>query len=159
MKKTMIFSFIVVMVMGIVAFNDHSATLVSTVNYQDSFALERKQFIDEIKNDLKGVNTERADSIFKNLKLFKGEAGLKLTHFLGVMNYWGRALGVSCTYCHDPKNWASENLMTKETARGMFELRQQINKQISLNIKGLNEVKPLVNCGTCHQGKPIPNMD
>lgn len=159
MKKAMIISFMVAMVTGLAAFNDHSTTGVPLLNYQDSLALERKHYINEIKDALKDNHIERADSIFKNLKIFEGKSGLKLNHFLGVMNYWGRALGVSCTFCHDPQNWASDEKKTKETARGMFELRQIINKQISLNIKGLATVKPLVNCGTCHQGKAIPKTD
>jgi len=99
-----------------------------------------------------------ADSVFNNVNTFTGNQSIKATHFLAVMNYWGEALGISCSGCHNTKDWASDEKSEKNIARGMYKLRQIINKEISINIENEAKIKPLVNCGTCHRGNKIPQQ-
>ncbi|MGB8193297.1 MAG: c-type cytochrome [Chitinophagaceae bacterium] len=123
---------------------------------QDSLTAERQRYFDEILNSLKGRENTQADSVFRNLKTFTGPASVKVTHFLGIMRYWGASLGVSCTHCHNTADWSSDEKQAKLIARDMFAMRQTINGQILKNIKGLQSETPRVNCRTCHGGKLLP---
>jgi len=79
-----------------------------------------------------------------------------VSHLTGIMLYWGKAIGVSCTYCHNVNDWASDEKREKLIARDMYNLRQTINGQLLKNIANLQSQSPKINCGTCHRGKPIP---
>jgi hypothetical protein len=156
MKKLIILSVFILCIAAVLSFQDDPKATVVKQNGQDSLAMERERYTKEILATIQGKESETASAVFKNVKTFNEKQGIKATHFLAVMNYWGEALGVSCTHCHNTNDWASDEKQTKNMARGMYELRQIINKQISFEIEDLKEVKPLVNCGTCHGGKAIP---
>lgn len=125
---------------------------------EDSLAADRKKFISSILDSLKGKESTAADSVFRNLQTFTPEHRLKVTHLLAVMNYWGEALGVSCNYCHNTHDWASDDLRTKRIARDMYAMRQTINGEILKKIKDLKSNPAMVNCGTCHNGKTLPKQ-
>jgi len=40
----------------------------------------------------------------------------------------------------------------------MHGIRQLVNDKLR-TIQGLQSEQPLINCGTCRQGKPLPNSD
>src|SRR5437762_10309015 len=101
MKKILIVACIIICIVGILSFqNDQSSTLVNQTG-MDSLAAERERFTNKILDNIKGKESEMADSVFKNIQIFKEKESLKASHFLAVMNYWGEALGVSCTHCHN----------------------------------------------------------
>jgi len=156
MKKLLVMSFVVVLSLVILSFGESRQPGLSKQNSTDSLKDERKRYIKEILDSIKGKESFMADSVFRNVSTFTGNQSIKATHFLAVMNYWGEALGVSCDACHNTKNWASDEKNEKNIARGMYNLRQIINKDISINIENEGKIKPLVNCGTCHRGKKIP---
>jgi len=156
MKKLAVMSFVVIFSLVILSFGDSRQSLLLKQNTSDSLEDERQRYIKEILDSIKGKESFMADSVFKNVHTFTGNQRIKATHFLAVMNYWGEALGVSCNACHNTKNWASEEKQEKDIARGMYKLRQIINKEISINIENEGKIKPLVNCGTCHRGNKIP---
>jgi len=156
MKKLAVMSFVVIFSLVILSFGDSRQSLLLKQNTSDSLEGERQRYIKEILDSIKGKESFMADSVFKNVHTFTGNQRIKATHFLAVMNYWGEALGVSCNACHNTKNWASEEKQEKDIARGMYNLRQIINKEISINIENEGKIKPLVNCGTCHRGNKIP---
>jgi hypothetical protein len=58
------------------------------------------------------------------------------------------ALGVQCEHCHDTDDFAKDT-KNKETARGMFKMTAEINKEF---FKG--EMR--VGCITCHNGQKEP---
>lgn len=159
MKKIVITAFLIICIIGMLSFqsNLQSNTVKQTVI--DSLAAEREKFTNEILATISGKESEMANTVFRNIKTFKGKEGLKVNHFLGVMNYWGEALGISCTHCHNTNDWASDEKQAKKIARGMYTLRQIINKQISFKIETHKEIKPLVNCGTCHRGNKTPKEE
>ena len=156
MKKWIILSGISACVIGILAFQNATSPIVIKQTNIDSLAAERERLTQEVLASIKGHEADMANTLFKNVKTLSGKEGIKATHFLAVMNYWGEALGVSCTHCHNTGDWSSDEKPAKITARGMYALRHIINKQISLEVEGLSTVKPLVNCGTCHRCKTIP---
>lgn len=156
MKKLAVMSFVVVISLVILSFGKSRQSLFLKQNSSDSLKDERQRYIKEIRDSIKGKESFMADSVFKNVNTFTGSQSIKATHFLAVMNYWGEALGVSCNACHNTSNWASDEKQEKNIARGMYNLRQIINKEISINIENEGKIKPLVNCGTCHRGNKIP---
>lgn len=127
--------------------------------FTDTLQTERDFYMQQVLNSIKGKEKLDADSVFKDLKTFKGVRGFSAEHFLLMMNFgWGKGLGVSCGFCHNTKDWSSEIKPQKEIARQMYGLRTLIND----NLKQINnlQVNPArVNCFTCHRGKIIPVED
>ena len=158
MKKLAAMSFIVVFSLLILSFGENTRPQSLIENATDSLKDERRRYIKEILESIKGKESVTADSVFKNVNTFTGNQSIKATHFLAVMDYWGEALGVSCNGCHNTNDWASDEKNEKNVARGMYNLRQIINKEISINIENEGKIKPLVNCGTCHRGNKIPQQ-
>ena len=156
MKNIAVISVIVVLSLIIVSYGDSRQSPSPKQNTADTLETERQRYIQEILNNIKGKESSMADSVFRKIKTFTGNQSIKATHFLAVMNYWGEALGVSCTSCHNAKDWSSDEKKEKNIARGMYNLRQIINKEISISIESEDKIKPLVNCGTCHRGHLTP---
>jgi hypothetical protein len=61
-------------------------------------------------------------------------------------------LGVECSHCHAPGNFASDDLAAKKTARDMMEMTIAINRD-----HFPDATQPVVSCVTCHRGslKPV----
>lgn len=127
---------------------------------EDSLEKDRLKFMNEVMASIKGKEKWRADSVFKNLKVIIGESSVSAEHFLWMMNWgWSAELGVSCSHCHVAGLWESDTLPAKDIARGMWNMRVKINKEILPAITGLNyDNNPKVTCITCHRGKPIPEV-
>jgi hypothetical protein len=159
MKKVAVMSIVIVLSLLILSFEESKQPLSLKRNTVDSLKDERQRYIKGILDSIKGKESFMADSVFKNINTFSGNQSIKATHFLAVMNYWGEALGVGCNACHNTKDWASDEKREKNIARGMYNLRQIINKEISINIENEGKIKPLVNCGTCHRGNKVPQDD
>jgi Photosynthetic reaction centre cytochrome C subunit len=156
MKKTVVFSGLLI---SILIFSmTHSGANKKTVSPEDSLAADRMKYMNLVMASIKGKEKMRADSVFKNLQVIKGTSSISAEHLLWMMNWeWSTKLGVSCSYCHSIGNWESDSLGTKDIARGMWNMRVQINKEILPKITGRNyEKNPKVTCITCHRGKPIP---
>ena len=145
MKKFAVMSFVVIFSLIILSFGESRQRLPASQNTIDSLKDERRRFIKEILDSIKGKESVIADSVFKNVNTFTGNQSIKATHFLAVMDYWGEALGISCSGCHNTRDWASDEKKEKNIARGMYDLRQIINKEISIKIENEGRIKPLVN--------------
>ena len=127
--------------------------------FTDTLEAERNFYMQQVLNSIKGKEKLNADSVFKDLKTFKGVKNFTAEHFLLMMNIgWGKGLGISCTYCHNPGNWASEEKPQKEIARQMYGLRRIINDNLK-QINNLHDNPARVNCFTCHRGKILPVED
>ena len=89
-----------------------------------------------------------AGEVFKNIKVLQDVPAYKL---LDGMSYITDALGVRCEFCHNTRDFASDQKRTKRTARRMMQMLFAINKD---NFNG----RPAVSCYTCHQGhhEPLP---
>ena len=126
---------------------------------EDSLDADRMKWMKEVLNSIKGKEKWPADSVFRNLKVIKGKSTISAEHLLLMMNYgWSKELGISCSYCHIPGKWDSDSLPPKNIARGMWNMRQQINGEILPRITGKDYWgNPKVSCVTCHRGEPIPS--
>ena len=94
-----------------------------------------------------------------------------------LMETWEGSLGVHCDTCHtaDPKNigpngrprlnFADDSKPKKDTARLMFKMTEDINKNYVSMVGETGAPPAQVTCGTCHRGhlKPeafvIPDED
>ena len=86
-----------------------------------------------------------AEQAFKNIKVIKD---MRAGQLQGAMNFMAASLGVDCTYCHTPPAMEKDDKATKQTARRMLAMVNEINKNFG--------DKTVVNCATCHRGKPKP---
>jgi len=86
-----------------------------------------------------------AEQAFKNIKVIKSMPAGQLQ---GAMNFIAASLGVDCSYCHTPPAMEKDDKPTKETARRMLAMVNEINKNF--------DDKTVVNCATCHRGKTKP---
>ena len=119
----------------------------------DSFVAERDSMIKLIIEDLGERKNAPAESVFKNLKVFKG---LPAERMLGAMNNFSRALGVSCRHCHVPGHWRDEDKKPKELARQMMKMSGAINDEYLSKMDFGEGEKPRVSCMTCHRGEVEP---
>ncbi len=112
----------------------------------------------KLREQIKGHEKEPAPQVFKNIKVMTGTTAERL---LAVMEFgFARSLGVDCTHCHIPDNWAAEDKPEKQITRDMSAMNTTINKELLKNIKNLKSQNPIVNCTTCHRGevKPATNL-
>jgi photosynthetic reaction center cytochrome c subunit len=155
MKKIYLILFIVFLVWTSIGFSGTGNERPKS--FSDSLADEREKFLRQILDSLKGKENRSADSVFKNIRTFRGAGSIPVKHLLAVMDYWGEALSVNCTYCHNSQNWASDELKDKRIARDMYRMRDVINKELLPQMKDLSTSTSRVNCTTCHHGSPIPD--
>ncbi|MBI3718419.1 MAG: c-type cytochrome [Sphingobacteriales bacterium] len=155
MKKLLVLLLMATIITTIFSFSKHVIKPVASQD-KDSIAREREKYFKEVMAVIKDRKDLGCDSVFSNIKTFTGTQKVKAEHMLWIMSYWGEALGVSCTHCHNPANWASDEKQTKQIARDMYQLRVTVNEDILKNIKGLQSKTPRINCGTCHQGHILP---
>ena len=93
-----------------------------------------------------GYQEKTAEQVYKNIESFKG---MPASHLDGAMSFMSASLGVGCDYCHTD-SWESDARAAKQNARRMIEMTQKINKENY----GVNW--GVVNCYTCHKGRPHP---
>lgn len=79
-----------------------------------------------IMRSIAGHENQPAESVFKNIKIFKGVPAGRLVNIMN--NGFGRSLGVSCGFCHVPGKWDLDDKEEKNTARLMFAMVQTINR-------------------------------
>jgi hypothetical protein len=119
---------------------------------QDSLNAERDKAVKGVLETIKGKELVAADSVFKNIKVLKGQSAEKM---LNIMNSWSKAMGTGCNGCHDMKDYASDKKDEMETARAMVGMTQTLNTDLLQKIKGLEKEK--VGCITCHRGRKHPD--
>ncbi len=108
-----------------------------------------------VMRSIAGRENQPAESVFKNIKIFKGVPAGRLVNIMN--NGFGRSLGVSCGFCHVPGKWDLDDKEEKNTARLMFAMVQTINRDyISKVPRDSTGPQPVVNCFTCHRGEPRP---
>src|SRR5436853_7216015 len=114
MKKSIVVAILSIAMVSFVSVSS-STTAIQRPAYVDSFEEERTKYMNEVLESIKEKESMNADSVFKNLQLFKGTKNFTARHFVQMMNYgWAKGLGVSCTYCHTPGKWEAEDKKTKQ---------------------------------------------
>jgi hypothetical protein len=107
-----------------------------------------------ILRSIAGHENEPAESVFKNIKIFKGVPAGRLVNIMNLG--FGRSLGVSCGFCHVPGKWDLDDKEEKNTARLMFAMVQTINRDYMSKLPNDRSGPPVVNCSTCHRGNSRP---
>jgi hypothetical protein len=93
----------------------------------------------------------------RNITLYKNAAAGRILRIMELG--FSRSLGVTCTHCHVPGQWESEEKTTKQTARAMSRMVTTINSELLKQIPNLRSTNPLINCTTCHRGQTRPALE
>jgi Photosynthetic reaction centre cytochrome C subunit len=109
-------------------------------------AARQKELLDGIRERIKGRENEPAEKVFRNIELLRGKPASRLP---GMMSALTGLLGVTCTTCHVPGRFESEELGPKRTAREHFKMQSALNKEY---FGGANAIS----CWTCHRGAARP---
>jgi photosynthetic reaction center cytochrome c subunit len=126
-------------------------------NLSDSLEKDRAKYIGQVMAQIKGKENLPVDSVFKNIKLFKGFPASRL---LAIMNIgFSKSLGVSCGHCHNTTDFSSDEKKQKDITRQMSAMSKEINNNLLKNIKGLQSDPAVINCTTCHRGEIKPALD
>jgi len=107
-----------------------------------------------VLRSIAGRETQPAESVFKNIKIFKSIPAARLVNIMNLG--FGRSLGVSCGFCHVIDKWDLDDKEEKSTALLMFAMVQTINKDYISKVPSDRGELPVVNCFTCHRGNPRP---
>ena len=97
-----------------------------------------------------GNEGPRASQLYKNVKVLGDLSGGQFTRLMVSMSNW-IAPEQSCTYCHNPANFADDSLYTKVVARRMLQMTRFINTEWKQHVAETG-----VTCYTCHRGQPVP---
>jgi len=95
---------------------------------------------------------------FTNLQILPQD--IEKQTLLDLMGKYRSALGVSCSYCHvggEKMDYVSDEKDTKQIARRMMVITQQINATLMPDLK--HTPVPEVTCATCHHRLTQPNSN
>jgi hypothetical protein len=102
---------------------------------------------------------QRGPQAPRNLKVLPQNTDLR-----AVMHEYTADLGVNCEFCHtavDPVTHrgdrASDANPTKEVARYMIQMTDDLNGKYLAQIKDRHDTNPIT-CGTCHRGEKHPSV-
>jgi hypothetical protein len=125
----------------------------------DTSEFDQEKALAMLREEIKGKEDQPASEVFKNIKMMKQVPAGRL---LRIMEFgFSRSLGVTCTHCHNPNNFADEDKRQKQITRDMMEMASKINNELIPAIENLDSEKPMINCTTCHRGevKPALNLE
>ena len=129
----------------------------SAVSAADAAPQSDSELIAALRKQIQGKEKQPAETVFKNIQILKGKPAGALLSIMDI-GYRG-SLGVRCSYCHDPQNWASDDKSGKRVAREMSNMTRDINEKYLKSIQGLKSETPVVNCTTCHRGQEKPALN
>ena len=92
----------------------------------------------------------KAGAVYKNVKVLNNISAAQFSAFMVSMTSWV-APKEGCSYCHNVQNFADDSLYTKNVARRMIQMNQNINGNWSDHVKNTG-----VTCYTCHRGNNVP---
>lgn len=125
--------------------------------FGDTTEFDRQKALERLRDEIKGREDRPSGEVFKNIKVMKQVPAGRL---LRIMEFgYSRSLGVNCTHCHNPKNFADEDKRQKQITREMMAMVGKINSELLSNIENLESDQPTVNCTTCHRGEVKPAIN
>lgn len=113
------------------------------------------RFVQQVMTTIKGHEQEPAGTVFKNVKYLQNTPAER---FLRIMNGgYAKALGVTCTHCHEEGDFASDAKRPKRAAREMQVMHRSINTQLQ-EMKELKDDpdRRAISCISCHRGTLDP---
>lgn len=93
----------------------------------------------------------RSSQVFQNVKVLGDTSVAEFTRLMTAMTEWVSPKE-GCNYCHNPENFADDNIYTKIVSRRMLEMNMHINSEWKTHVAETG-----VTCYTCHRGQPVPN--
>jgi hypothetical protein len=118
---------------------------------------DQARAVAELMKKIEGKEDRPATEVFMNVQQYKGVTAGRL---LRIMDFgFTRSLGVTCTHCHVPGDWESDDKPAKQIAREMSRMVGAINADYLKKIPDLNSTNPSVNCTTCHRGQKRPALE
>ncbi len=121
----------------------------------DTTAEARHQLVQELLNRLGDRDTLPVDSVY-DVEVIDGS--MPARKFLALMDSYGAALGVNCTYCHVPGRYSREDSVQKEVTRKMVTMMDTINVHFLGTIRNLSDTGVRIDCVTCHRGHIRPTL-
>lgn len=147
--------FIIIGISSFVSISTTSKKDHAAITWKDTLMADREKYIKLYKDSIRGKENMAADSVFKNIKVLKGKSAEQV---LSIMNVWGHALGVTCKFCHDMNNFASEKPRNHQRTVEMIDLTNQLNKELLANLKTFRQ--PVVmGCISCHNEMKEPPQE
>jgi len=119
-------------------------------------AFSQEETLARLRGLIAGREEEPAEEVFDSIEVLEGVPAGRLLRIMELG--YSRSLGVTCTHCHDPKNFASDEKAEKWTARGMARLVARLNGELLPAIVESEGGEPTVNCTTCHRGEKKPAL-
>lgn len=123
----------------------------------DSLMADRVRHARAVVASIAGRENEPAGQVFKNLKRLENVPAIRIPAIMNTA--YAKSLGVSCSHCHIPDDYASDAKPQKQIARDMAEMMSRLNTQMLAAIPNLKGPNPVVNCTTCHRGSLKPALD
>lgn len=119
-------------------------------------AFSEEAALAKLRGLLEGRESEPAEEVFESIEVLRGVPAGRL---LSIMELgYSRSLGVTCTHCHDPKNYAANGKPAKRTARRMARLVERLNRELLPEAVTTEGSELTVNCTTCHRGEKRPAL-
>ena len=122
----------------------------------DSTSAVRQRIAQRLLAELGPRAALPAESVFTDIRILRGMPAGQLVRIMD--GGFGRALGVTCSHCHEPDDWASDAKPAKRIARGMWAMDRIANQEL----RAIPDVsaQAVINCTTCHGGrvKPVSNL-
>lgn len=119
-------------------------------------AAHAQEQLSHMLEDIKGKEDMPAESVYKNIKIFKGMPAKQVPAIM-VMGFQ-RNIGMGCLGCHVRGDMASDDKANKRLARDMWEMSKDLNNRVLPAMKDIEGSTPVVNCWTCHRGQHTPEI-
>ena len=114
----------------------------------------RRGMVARLLTEIAGRENEPAERVFKNVQVLKDIPARELLRTMDEQ--YGRALTWSCSNCHVPGQWDSDEKKNKKIAREMQRLTERLNTKDLPAVPELDTDFDKVSCVTCHRGSTHP---
>ncbi len=131
---------------------------IIAISQPDTSEFDQEKALAELREQIKGYENEPSSEVYTNIQFLKDVPAGRLLRIMEIG--YSRSLGVTCTHCHNPNDWSSDEKKEKIITRKMSEMGRKINMELLRGIDELSDRRVAVNCTTCHRGdiKPVLNM-
>jgi len=116
-------------------------------------AFRRDSLMKVVLLSIAGKENLPAESVFKNIKIFKGVPAGRVVNIMG--RGFSPALGVSCGFCHVIGAYDKEDREEKQTARVMYAMVNAINSDYMAKLAEPGRNPPTVNCRIDEPTTPV----
>jgi hypothetical protein len=118
-------------------------------------AAANAKYLERVRASIKGREQDPAGVVFRNVHFLKDVPADRLLLIMDAG--YSRALGVTCTHCHDDTDFAADTKRPKRAAREMQTMHKAFNDQLRVMNNALRPAdERSINCTTCHRGQAIP---